>query len=189
MTATPAPDAQPTRCAWVPLNDELYVCYHDAEWGTPSHDEVHLYEMFLLEFFQAGLSWRLLLHKRENFRRAFDGFDPAKVADYDETKVAELMQNAGIVRSEGKIRAAIGNARVFLDIQREFGSFDAYIWGFTNGKTVTLPPEVTRNELSDIVSDDLKKRGCKYAGSVSVFSFLQAIGIIDSHEPGCFRAR
>ena len=182
-----APETALPRCGWVPTKDPIYIHYHDEEWGTPCHDEMALYELFLLELFQAGLSWSLLLHKRENFRTAFDSFNPVKVAAYGEADVERLMSDAGIVRSEGKIRAAINNAQVFLNIQDEFGSFDAYIWGFTNGETLNIPLEITKNELSDAISKDLKKRGCKYAGSVTIYSFLQAIGVIDSHSPECFR--
>lgn len=174
------------RCRWVPEDDPVYLKYHDEEWGRPLHDDGKLYEMLLLEFFQAGLSWRLLLSKRENFRKAFDGFDPAKVAAYGEEKVASLMSDTGIVRNKAKILAAISNSKLFLDLQKEFGSFDAYIWHFTKGKTIREDITVTLDALSDEVSNDLKKRGLRFAGTVTVFSYLQAIGIINSHDPGCF---
>lgn len=174
------------RCGWVPEGDELYVRYHDEEWGRPEHDDGRLYEMFLLELFQAGLSWRLLLHKRENFRKAYDGFDVDKVAAYGESDVARLMSDAGLVRNRAKIEASISNSKIFKDLQKEFGSFDAYIWHFTGGKTLREEPSVTRDELSDRVSADMKRRGCKFAGTTSIFSFLQAVGIINSHEASCF---
>jgi DNA-3-methyladenine glycosylase I len=174
------------RCRWVPEGDELYVRYHDEEWGRPEHDDGRLYEMFLLEMFQAGLSWRLLLHKRENFRKAYDGFDVDKVAAYGEADVERLMADAGIVRNRAKIEASISNSRIFKEIQKEFGSFDSYIWHFTGGKTIREDLSVTRDGLSDEVSSDLKKRGCRFAGTTSIFSFLQSVGIINSHDPDCF---
>lgn len=174
------------RCRFVPEGDDLYIKYHDEEWGRPEHDDGKLYEMFLLEMFQAGLSWRLLLCKRENFRKAYDGFDVSKVAAYGDADIARLMSDAGIVRNRAKIEASISNSRVFKEIQSEFGSFDAYIWHFTEGRTIREDLTVTTDELSDRVSADLKKRGCKFVGSTSIFSFLQSIGIINSHDPDCF---
>ncbi|MGI6721884.1 MAG: DNA-3-methyladenine glycosylase I [Anaerovoracaceae bacterium] len=174
------------RCPYVDLNDPLYVRYHDEEWCRESHDEHYLYEMFVLELFQAGLSWKLLLHKRENFRRAYDGFDVKKVAAYDEQKVQELLHDKGIIRSEAKIRASISNSRIFMDIEKECGSFDEYIWGFSGGRQVHDEPGLTKSELSDAVSADLKRRGVKFAGSVTIYSYLQAIGVIDSHSRECF---
>lgn len=177
----------PARCSWLDLDDAAYVRYHDEEWGVPEHDDRKLYEMFLLELFQAGLSWRLLLHKRENFRRAYDGFSPEKVAAYGGEDVERLMGDAGCIRSRAKIEAAIGNAQVFLDLQKEWGSFDAYLWHFTCGRVVREPAGAVRDALSDVVSADLRRRGTRFAGSVTVFSLLQAVGVINSHDEGCFR--
>lgn len=175
------------RCGWVNLKNERYVRYHDAEWGQPLHDEAKLCELFLLESFQAGLSWECVLNKRENFRAAFDGFDVEKIAAYGEEKKAELMQNKGIIRNRRKIDAAVINSRAVLDIRREFGSFARYVWSFTEGKTVTEPwTERTTSPLSDRVSEDLRRRGMKFVGSTIVYSFLQAAGVINGHEEGCF---
>ncbi len=168
------------------LKNVLLTRYHDEEWGKPEHDEQRLYEMFVLELFQAGVSWELLLRKRENFRRDFDGFDPVKIAAYGPEKVGELMQDPGIIRNRRKIEAAIGNAKVVLKLREEFGSFSEYLWHFTGGKSILEGMSVTRNQLSDDVAKDMKKRGIRFAGSVTVFSFLQAVGIIYSHEPKCF---
>lgn len=178
--------AEQVRCPYVPAGDALYVAYHDTEWCMPQHDDAKIYELFLLELFQAGLSWRTLLHKRENFRRAYAGFDVARVAAFTAQDEARLLQDAGIIRHAGKIRASIVNARVYQAIQQEWGSFDAYIWHFTDGQTVYEPLTTTRNALSDAVTNDLKHRGTKFAGTTSIYSFLQAIGIIYSHAPECF---
>ena len=146
-----------------------------------------LYEMFVIELFQAGLSWRTLLHKRKNFEAAYDGFDLEKVAEYDEKKMQELMKNEGIIRSLSKIRGSITNSRIIRDeIIPEYGSFDAYVWSFTGGKTVYEPLDVVTNQYSDAMAADLKRRGAKYAGSVSLFSYLQAVGVINSHSKECF---
>lgn len=178
---------QKQRCNWVSGSSELYVAYHDKEWGNPVREDGMLYEMLLLEFFQAGLSWLTILRKREAFREAFDGFDVRKIAAYDEEKVSSLLSNAAIIRSRGKILAAIGNAGVFLDIQKEFGSFSSYLWGFTGGKVVHAAEGgmPTQTPLSKRISDDLKRRGMKYAGSVTVYSYLQAVGVVNDHEKGC----
>ena len=174
------------RCGWVNLKNERYVRYHDEEWGQPLHDERALFELFLLESFQAGLSWECVLNKRDAFRAAFDGFDAEKIAAYGEEEKAELMQNAAIIRNRRKIDAAVINARAVLDIRREFGSFARYVWSFTDGKTVTEPwTERTTSPLSDRVSRDLKRRGMKFVGSTIVYSFLQAAGVINGHEKGC----
>lgn len=180
---------QKTRCNWVRESSELYCAYHDDEWGTPIHDETAMYGLFLLELFQAGLSWITLLKKREAFREAFDGFDAAKIAAYDEEKVASLLQNAGIIRSRGKIEAAISNAKIVLALQQEFGSFCNYLWHFSGGKVVLSPNAAYRptSPLSDRISADLKRRGMRYAGSVTIHSFLQAAGIVNEHEPSCYR--
>lgn len=174
------------RCVWTNMNNPLYVQYHDSEWGVPNHDDQALFELLILEGFQAGLSWECILNKREAFRVAFDGFDIETVSNYDEEKIAELMANAAIVRNRRKITASITNAQVFKDIQEEFGSFDAYIWHFTDDKTVNESHTLrTTSPLSDEISKDLKKRGMKFVGSTIIYSFLQAIGIINGHEEGC----
>ncbi len=175
------------RCGWVNMDNPAYVAYHDNEWGKISRDEGYLFEMLLLESFQAGLSWECILNKRENFRLAFDGFDYKKIAMYDEAKKAELMANPGIVRNRLKIKAAINNARVFMGIQEECGSFYEYIWGFTDGKPVVNRDGVLRatSPLSDKISRDLKKRGMTFVGSTIIYSYLQAIGVVDDHEAGC----
>lgn len=175
------------RCSWVPHNDPQYIAYHDQEWCVETHDEHTLYEMFILELFQAGLSWATILHKRDNFRQAYDGFDIEKVRHYDEKKIEELMGNPGIIRHRKKIEASITNSQIFYDIVQTYGSFDHYIWHFTNNQVVYEDPDTTHNALSDEVSIDLKKRGVKFAGSVTIYSYLQAIGIINSHDENCFK--
>ena len=175
------------RCKWVDETNELYVKYHDTEWGVPSYDDHYLFEMLLLESFQAGLSWITILKKREAFREAFDDFDVIKVSQYDETKILSLMSNQKIVRNQLKIRAAVNNAKIFIQIQQEFGSFSNYIWSFTDGKIIynendELP---TTSSLSDQVSADLKKRGMKFVGSTIIYSYLQAMGVINDHETTC----
>ena len=178
------------RCFWVDLKDPLYVRYHDEEWGRACHDDRALYELLLLESFQAGLSWACVLHKRENFRAAFDGFDAEKVAGYDEAKIASLLSDPGIVRNRLKVRAAVRNSRVFREIQREFGSFDAYIWGFTGGEAVEEACTLrTSSPLSDAVSKDLKKRGMSFVGTTIIYSYLQAIGVLNGHTAECFCRR
>lgn len=181
--------AEKKRCFWVRENSTLYCAYHDEEWGTPIRDDQSMYALFMLELFQAGLSWITLLKKREAFAAAFDGFNVEKIAAYDETKIAELMLNAGIIRSRGKIEAAIGNAKIVLALKREFGSFCNYLWSFSNGKVVLSPDDQPRatSPISDRISADLKKRGMRYAGSVTIHSFLQAAGIVNEHEPACDR--
>ncbi|MDD6712201.1 MAG: DNA-3-methyladenine glycosylase I [Sharpea porci] len=173
------------RCSWVPVGDELYESYHDHEWGRPLHDEHRLYEMFVLELFQAGLSWRIILGKRDAFRKAYDDFDINKVACFDEKKIDELMQNKDIIRSCNKIKASITNSQILLDIIKIYGSFNNYVWSFTNNQVIYEVGKTT-NAISDAMSKDLKKRGVKYAGSVTIYSFLQAVGVINSHEEGCF---
>ena len=176
------------RCRWADPASELYLAYHDQEWGRPEHDDRKLFEMLILEGFQAGLSWITILKKREAFRRAFDRFDPAAVAEYGSDKIEALMSDSGIVRNRRKIQAAIQNARVFLDIQREFGSFDRYLWGFTRGEVVLNTDGQVRasSELSDRVSADLKRRGMRFVGTVIVYSFLQAVGVVNDHERDCW---
>jgi DNA-3-methyladenine glycosylase I len=180
---------QMKRCAWVNENSELYCAYHDSEWGTPLHDEKAMYELFLLEAFQAGLSWITILKKREDFRKAFDGFDVEKIAQYDEEKIQSLLQDAGNIRSRGKIAGAIRNAKVILELQKEFGSFCNYLWSFSDGKVVFSKDGAyrTTSPLSDRMAADMKKRGMRYVGSVTIYSFLQAAGIVNDHDKTCFR--
>jgi len=174
----------PVRCAWA--KGEAMIRYHDTEWGKPEHDDRKLAEMLLLEGFQAGLSWAVVLSKRESFRRAFSGFDPVKIADYDERDVERLLADSGIVRNRLKIKAAIRNMRVFLDIQRECGSFDAYLLSFAPDAPVIGGAEyVCSSPLSDAISKDLVKRGMRFMGTVTVYSFLQAVGIVNDHDPIC----
>ena len=178
------PDGK-VRCSWANPSNGVYLRYHDSEWGVPVHDDRKLYEMLVLECFQAGLSWECILNKREAFRSAFSDFDPEKVSAYTEGDVDRLMSDSGIVRNRQKIRAAVGNSKAFLKIRDEFGSFSDYIWHFTDGE-VLYENDRTSSPLSDRISDDLKKRGMRFVGSVTVYSYLQAVGIIYSHEPGCF---
>ena len=176
------------RCFWVDEKFPVYVKYHDEEWGVPVHDDKKLYEMLLLETFQAGLSWITILRKREEFREAFDGFCAEKTASYGEDKMEELMQNPGLIRNRKKMEAAVKNARVFLQIQEEFGSFSNYLWGFTDGKTIINQDDdfQVKTELSDRLSKDLKKRGMAFVGSVTMYSYLQAVGVVNDHELSCF---
>lgn len=175
------------RCRWADPNDADYLRYHDLEWGKPHHDDGYLFELLILESFQAGLSWACILHKREAFHRAFDGFDVRKVAVYDAEKCAALMQDASIVRNRRKIDAAVCNAQVFLRIQSEWGSFDRYLWHFTDGLVIRHDDGVPRatSPLSDAVSADLRRRGMKFVGSTVIYSYLQATGVVNDHEPGC----
>ena len=175
------------RCHWVNLNNSLYVKYHDEEWGVPSYDDNHLFEMLLLESFQAGLSWECILNKREAFRKAYDNFDYKKIALYDEEKRKELINNKDIVRNRLKINASIENAKVFIKIQKEYGSFSDYIWHFTNNNIVKNESNeiLTSSPLSDKISKDLIKRGMKFVGTTIIYSYLQAIGIINDHEKEC----
>ena len=180
----------PTRCAWA--NTPLSIPYHDAEWGTPLHDDQRHFEFLILEGAQAGLSWELILQKRDSYREAFDGFDPERVAAYDDAKVAELLGNPGIVRNRLKVAAAIGNARAFLEAQREFGSFDAYIWGFVDGTTVRnawqshveVPASTPQSEA---MSKELRKRGFRFVGPTICYAFMQATGMVNDHVVNCFR--
>ena len=174
-----------TRCNWV-SDDEVYIRYHDEEWGIPTHDDKELFEMLVLESFQAGLSWITILKKRENFKKAFDDFDVEKVANYGEDKIEELKNNEGIIRHKGKIASAISNAKIFIEIQHEFESFDAYIWSFSDGKIIK-GEFLTESELSKTISKDLKKRGMKFVGPTIIYSYLESIGIIDNHEKYCFK--
>lgn len=174
------------RCSWVEEKEEIYIRYHDEEWGTAKYDDDILFEMLVLESFQSGLSWITVLKKRESFRKAFDDFNINKIVDYDDGKVRKLLENENIIRHEGKIRATISNAKVFMEIQKEYGSFSDYIWGFTDGEIIKAEYK-TESELSDKISKDLKKKGMKFVGSTTVYSYLEAIGVIDNHEKDCFR--
>ncbi|MEW6601808.1 MAG: DNA-3-methyladenine glycosylase I [Nitrospirota bacterium] len=178
-------------CSW-PTGDPLLIEYHDREWGVPLHDDRKLFEFLLLEGFQAGLSWLTVLRKRENFRKAFDGFDFNKVARYDEMKINSLMNDSGIIRNRLKIESAVLNAKAFIKTRKEFGTFDKYIWGFTGGKTInngfrSLKELPARTELSDLISKDLKKRGFKFVGSTIVYAHMQATGMVNDHIRDCYR--
>ena len=179
------------RCGWCVGND-LYESYHDKEWGVPVKDDDTLFEFLTLETFQAGLSWITVLKKRDNFRKAFDDFDYKKIAEYGEVKVASLLQDEGIIRNKLKVRATISNAVAFMEVQKEFGSFSKYIWGFVDGKPIknkirNYKDGPANTELSDALSKDLKKRGFKFVGSTVVYAHMQATGMVNDHEVGCFR--
>jgi len=175
------------RCHWVNMDNKLYIEYHDNEWGIPSYDDKYLFEMLLLESFQAGLSWECILNKREAFRNSFDNFDYEKISNYDDKKVNELLNNKDIIRNRLKINAAINNAKVFINIRKEYNTFSNYIWHFTDNKIVLNIDDnfKTTSKLSDEISYDLKMRGMKFVGSTIIYSYLQAIGIINDHELGC----
>ncbi len=182
------------RCGWVDINSPEYVNYHDTEWGIPLHDERKLFEMLCLEGQQAGLSWITILRKRDNYRLAFDNFDYEKIVKYDETKIEQLKQNVGIIRSERKIRAIIKNASVFMEIQKEFGNFSRYIWNYVgnrpiNNKISDYREMPVQSELSAKIAKDLKKRGMSFVGPVIIYSFLEAAGLINDHEEECFRKK
>lgn len=179
------------RCGWCE-GDSLYVAYHDQEWGVPVYDDAVFYEFLLLESFQAGLSWITILKKRKNFSKAFDQFDYKKIALYDETKLEKLRQDTGIIRNKLKIKAAVNNAKRFMEVQEEFGSFSEYIWNFVNHQPIQnevldykLHPPIT--EISDRLSKDLKKRGFKFVGSTIIYSLMQATGLVNDHEKSCYR--
>ena len=172
------------RCNWVNLKNPLYVKYHDEEWGQPVYEDDKLFEMLLLESFQAGLSWECVLNKRESFQKAFDNFDYKKISNYDEKKIEELYQNPGIIRNKRKIIATIKNAKIFMDIQKEYKTFSKYLWRFTNNQII-YEYDKTTSLLSDEISKDLYKRGMRFVGSTIIYSYLQAIGIINSHQPEC----
>jgi DNA-3-methyladenine glycosylase I len=181
------------RCGWA-RGDRLLIDYHDEEWGVPLHDDRPLFEFLILEGFQAGLSWLTILKKRENYRKAFDRFDPAVVAHYNGEKIEELMKDTGIVRNSLKIRAAVDNARAFLDVQDEFGSYDGYIWQFVGGKPIQNerrhPKEIpSRSTESEAMSQDLKRRGFKFVGPTICYAFMQAVGMVNDHLVSCFRYR
>ena len=174
-----------TRCTWCNMKNPLYIAYHDNEWCRPNFDDKYLYEMLILESFQAGLSWECVLNKRESFRAAYDNFDIEKICAYGDEKIAELQNNKSIIRNKLKINASIGNSRIFREIAREYGSFYAYLKTFS-GDGILYETGNTTNALSDAVSADLKKRGMKFVGSTIIYSYLQAIGMICSHEKSCF---
>ncbi|WP_272021719.1 DNA-3-methyladenine glycosylase I [Olleya namhaensis] len=179
------------KCGWC-VGDELYEAYHDKEWGNPVHDDATLFEFLILETFQAGLSWITILRKRNNFFDAFDQFDYKKIANYNEDKKAQLLQNAGIIRNKLKVNATITNAQLFMDIQKEFGSFSKYLWAFVDNKPIKNTIGFYKNApantaLSDALSKDLKKRGFKFVGSTVIYAFMQAVGMVNDHEVGCFR--
>jgi DNA-3-methyladenine glycosylase I len=182
-----------TRCTWC-LGNELYEKYHDDEWGEPLHDDKKLFEFLILESFQAGLSWLTVLKKRENFRTAFAGFDAKKIAKFNADKIEELMHDAGIIRNRLKILAAVNNAKIFLEIRKEFGSFDAYVWSFTNYKTIANNPKTikdipSKTAISDAMSKDMGKRGFKFRGSTICYAFMQAVGIVNDHTVDCWKKR
>ncbi|MCW8809655.1 MAG: DNA-3-methyladenine glycosylase I [Ignavibacteriaceae bacterium] len=179
------------RCPW-PSDDSLMIKYHDKEWGVPVHNDRKLFEFLILEGFQAGLSWRTILHKRENFQEAFDNFDFNKIAKYNRKKINSLLKNEGIIRNKLKIEAAITNAKAFLQVRKEFGTFDKYIWSFVNGKPIdnkfkSLKELPAKTKLSDKISEDLKKRGFKFVGSTIVYAHMQATGMVNDHVVSCFR--
>ncbi|HEV2834639.1 MAG TPA: DNA-3-methyladenine glycosylase I [Pyrinomonadaceae bacterium] len=176
------------RCFWA--STPLSIAYHDEEWGVPVHDDTRLFEFLVLEGAQAGLSWETILRKRENYRAAFEGFNPAKIAKYDRRKIAALMNDAGIIRNRLKVNSAVTNAIAFLDVKREFGSFDNYVWRFVDGKPLRRKrgqPLAARTPISDALSKDLLKRGFKFVGSTICYSFMQAVGIVNDHDAACFR--
>lgn len=173
------------RCAWCNLKNQKYVEYHDNEWGVANFDDKYLFEMLILESFQAGLSWECVLNKRDSFRQAYDNFNLEKVCNYDEKKKQELISNAEIIRNKLKVNASVNNAKIFRDIKNEFGTFYNYLKTFTNGETY-YEVGLTSSELSDKISKDLKKRGMKFVGTTIIYSYLQAIGIINSHDKDCF---
>lgn len=177
------------RCKWVNLKEKIYIDYHDHEWGIPSHDDSYLFEMLLLESFQAGLSWLTILKKRENFRKAFDNFEISKISKYNENKINELLNNKEIIRNKTKIKAAINNSKIFINLQKKFGTFDKYILSFTNNKIIKnnllIIPSTTA--LSDIISKYLINRGMKFVGSTIINSYLEAIGIINNYDITCYK--
>ncbi len=181
------------RCKWC-VGIPIYEAYHDHEWGVPVYEDQKLFEFLILETFQAGLSWITILKKRENFRLAFDQFDYTKIAQYNETKIQELLQDSGIIRNQLKVRSAVANAIAFMEVQKEFGSFSNYIWQFTGGKPIINSPQTLKEipattPLSDAISKDLKKRGFKFVGSTVVYAHMQATGMVDDHVADCWKRR
>ena len=178
---------EPCRCRWCNLKNPLYVEYHDREWGVLNPDEQYLFEMLILESFQAGLSWECVLNKREHFREVFCNFDLESVTNFDEGKLSKMLADPGLIRNRLKLRAAVTNARIFRELQKEFGSFGAYLKSFC-GDRILYETGLTVNPVSDAISKDLRKRGMKFCGSTIIYAYLQAVGLINSHEPGCFLA-
>ena len=179
------------RCPWVNLKNPLYVAYHDEEWGRPVHEEHWLFELLTLEGAQAGLSWETILNKRAHYRKVFEGFDPEKVAKFTPRRVERLLQDAGIVRNRLKVESTVSNAKAFLKVQEDYGSFDAYIWRFVEGNPIvncfeTLKDYPAKTEMSDVISKDLKKKGFRFVGSTIVYAFMQAAGMVDDHSVDCF---
>ncbi len=172
------------RCAWADPADPAYIRYHDEVWGVPVHDDRMLFEMLILEGFQAGLSWATILHKKEHFEAAFDGFDAGKISQYDQARIEQLAADPGIIRNRLKIQAAVTNAGVFLQMQKEFGSFSDWLWSFTEGKVI-YEYGPTSSPLSDQISSELKKRGMKFVGTTIIYAYLQAVGVIYGHAPDC----
>lgn len=184
---------KPIRCPW-PGADPLYLQYHDHEWGVPNHDDAHLFEMLILEGAQAGLSWITILRKRENYRRAFDGFDPQKMASYDDAKIHSLLQDPGIVRNRLKVAAAVDNARAYVALKKEFGSLSDFLWQFVDGRPTvnhwkTMQEVPAKTAASDAMSKALRKRGFKFVGSTICYAFMQAVGMVNDHTVDCFRHR
>ncbi|MCB0308973.1 MAG: DNA-3-methyladenine glycosylase I [Bdellovibrionales bacterium] len=182
------------RCPWVNESDSNYVNYHDREWGKPVKNDQKLFELLILEGAQAGLSWQTILNKRKNYRQAFKNFNPKDVARMNQKDVARLLQNPGIVRNKLKITSTITNAKAFLELQKEYGSFKKYLWSYVNGKTIVKRPHmlkdyVPRDDLSDTISKDLKRRGFKFVGSTIIYAYLQAVGVIDEHSKDCFKSK
>ena len=186
--------SEPKRCSWAGTTDPAYLTYHDEEWGVPSHDDAHLFEMLVLEGAQAGLSWSTILHKRQGYRRAFAGFDPAKVARFTPAKVERLMVDAGIVRNRLKIESSVNNAKRILDVRRELGSLDAYLWSFVDGRPIVnrferLDEIPAETDVSRAMSKDLKRRGFRFVGPTVCYAFMQATGMVNDHVVSCFRYR
>lgn len=174
------------RCKWLNLKNNRYIDYHDNEWGVPVYNDDKLYEMLILESMQAGLSWECVLNKREDIRKSFDNFNIDKIINYDDNKIKELLNNEKIIRNKLKIYATINNSKIFKEIQKEYKSFSNYIWSFTNNKII-YEEGIVKSDLSDKISNDLRKRGMKFVGTVIIYSYLQAIGIINSHDKNCFK--
>ena len=184
-------DKMKKSCSW-PTNDPLMIKYHDKEWGVPIHNDKKLFEFLLLEGMQAGLSWRTVLYKRENFRKAFDNFDFNKIAKYNNRKISSLLKDVGIIRNKLKVESAVTNAKAFLEVRKKFGTFNKYIWNFVNGKPIqnkfkSLKEIPARTVLSDLISNDLKKRGFKFVGSTIIYAHMQATGMVNDHVVDCFR--
>lgn len=179
------------KCGWC-LGDAQYEAYHDTEWGVPVHDDPTLFEFLILETMQAGLSWITVLRKRKNYRKALDGFDAQKIADYDEQKIQELMQDTGLIRNKLKIKSIVSNAKAFLKIQEQYGSFSQYFWKFSDGRPIKNKVQnyhsaPSKTALSDLIASDLKKNGFKFVGSVTIYAYMQAVGMVNDHEVSCFR--